>query len=192
MRAAARGRVAAGEHVVVLGAGPIGQALALVVTDLGASALLVDTVASRLARGGAMGADVLQVSPEESLVAAAREWAGPDGPEVVFEATGVPALVQTAVELVAQAGRVVVVSLSGESAPIRVGDLPFKEIDVLGTSCCGAGEFAQAVELVGRRREAAAGLVTHEFGLEQAPEAIAYAMANPAEVMKAVVRVDSP
>ena len=50
--------------------------------------------------------------PGESLVAAAREWAGPDGPEVVFEATGVPALVQTAVELVAQAGRVVVVSLS--------------------------------------------------------------------------------
>ena len=47
----------------------------------------------------------------------------------------------------------------------------------------------QAVELVGRRREAAAALVTHEFTLEQAPEAIAYAMANPAEVMKAVVRV---
>jgi len=192
MRAAVRGRVAEGEHVVVLGAGPIGQALALVVTDLGASVLLVDTVASRLARGGAMGADVLQVSPQEILVAAAREWAGPDGPEVVFEATGVPALVQTALELVAQAGRVVVVGLSAEHAPVRVGDLPFREIDVLGTSCCGSGEFAQAVELVGRRRDAAAGLVTHEFALERAPEAIAYAIANPAEVMKAVVRVDAP
>jgi len=191
MRAAVRGRVAEGEHVVVLGAGPIGQALALVVTDLGASVLLVDTVESRLARGGAMGADVLQVSPEESLVAAAREWAGPDGPQVVFEATGVPALVQTAIELVAQAGRVVVVGLSAEHAPVRVGDLPFREIDLLGTSCCGSGEFADAVELVGRRRDAAAGLVTHEFALEQAPEAIAYAIANPAEVMKAVVRVDS-
>ena len=192
MRAAVRGNVAEGEHVVVLGAGPIGQALALVVTDRGASVLLVDTVASRLARAAAMGADVLQVSPGESFVAAAREWAGPDGPEVVFEATGVPALVQTSVELVAQAGRVVVVSLSSEPAPIRVGDLPFKEIDLLGTSCCGSGEFAQAVELVGRRRDVAAGLVTHEFSLEQAPEAIAYAMEHPAEVMKAVVRVDAP
>ena len=61
------------------------------------------------------------------------------GPEVVVEATGVPALVQTAIELVAQAGRVVVVGLSGEHTPIRVGDLPFKEIDVLGVSCCGSG-----------------------------------------------------
>jgi threonine dehydrogenase-like Zn-dependent dehydrogenase len=184
--------VARDEHVVVLGAGPIGQALALAATDRGASVLLVDTVASRLARGAATGADVLQVSPEKSPVAAAREWAGPDGPEVVFEATGVPALVQTAVELVAQAGRVVVVSLSSEPAPVRVGDLPFKEIDVLGTSCCGPDEFAAAVDLVGRRREAAAGLVTHEFALEQAPEAIAYAIEHPQEVMKAVVRVDAP
>ena len=46
-----------------------------------------------------------------------------------------------------------------------------------------------AVELVSRRREAAAPLVTHEFALEQAPDAIVYAMQNPVEVMKAVVRV---
>jgi hypothetical protein len=37
----------------------------------------------------------------------------------------------------------------------------------------------------------AAPLITHEFALEQAPEAIAYAMGNPAEVMKAVVRIDT-
>jgi len=47
------------------------------------------------------------------------------------------------------------------------------------------------VELVGRRRDEAAALVTHEFGLERAPEAIAYAIEHPAEVMKAVVRVDA-
>ncbi|HEX2304270.1 MAG TPA: hypothetical protein VHH57_11655, partial [Gaiella sp.] len=59
------------------------------------------------------------------------------------------------------------VGLSNEAAPVRVGDLPLKEIDVLGVSCCGSGEFAEAVDLVSRRREAAAGLVTHEFALER-------------------------
>ena len=190
VRAVVRGRVAAGENVVVLGAGPIGQALALAATDRGASVLLVDTLASRLARGEAMGADVLEVGADDDLGAAVREWAGVEGPEVVIEATGVPALVQRSVELVSHAGRVVVVGLSADHAPVRVGDLPLKEIDVLGVSCCGADEFAAAVELVGRRRDAAAGLVTHEFALEQAPEAIAYAIAHPAEVMKAVVRLD--
>ena len=176
--------------MVVLGAGPIGQALALAAIDRGASVLLVDTLASRLARASGIGADVLAATEDGDLGAAVRDWAGEDGPEVVIEATGVPALVQGAVELVAHAGRVVVVGLSAEHAPVRVGDLPLKEIDVLGVSCCGADEFAAAVELVGRRRDAAAGLVTHEFGLEQAPDAIAYAIAHPAEVMKAVVRLD--
>lgn len=192
VRAVVRGRVAPGERVVVLGAGPIGQALALAASDIGACVLLVDRVASRLARGEAMGAEVLEVGADDELGAAVREWAGADGPEVVVEATGVPALVQRAVELVSHAGRVVVVGLSADHAPVRVGDLPLKEIDVLGVSCCGADEFAAAVDLVGRRRDVAAGLVTHEFPLEQAPAAIAYAIAHPAEVMKAVVRVDAP
>jgi threonine dehydrogenase-like Zn-dependent dehydrogenase len=192
VRALVRGRIAPGERVVVFGAGPIGQALALAATDRGASVLLVDTLASRLARGEATGADVLEVGADDDLGAAVREWTGEDGPEVVIEATGVPALVQRSVELVSHAGRVVVVGLSSDHAPVRVGDLPLKEIDVLGVSCCGSDEFAAAVELVGRRRHVAAGLVTHEFGLEQAPEAIAYAIAHPAEVMKAVVRLDAP
>lgn len=191
MRTVERGRVAAGEHVVILGAGPIGQALALAATDRGASVLLVDRLESRLARGASSGADLLHVAAGDDFDAAAREWSGGDGPEVVIEATGVPDLVQTAVGLVAQAGRVVVVGLSNEPAAIRVGDLPLKEIDVLGVSCCGSGDFAAAVGLVDRRRDAAAGLVTHEFALDQAPEAIAYAIDHPTEVMKAVVRLDS-
>jgi threonine dehydrogenase-like Zn-dependent dehydrogenase len=191
VRAVVRGGVSAGEHVVVLGAGPIGQALALAVSDRGASVLLVDTVPSRLARASSIGADVLEAPGDGSLVAAAREWAGADGPEVVFEATGVASLAQASVDIVAQAGRVVIVSLSGELAPMRVGDLPLKEVDLLGTSCCRADEFAEAVELVTRRSEAAAPLVTHEFALDEAPKAIDYAMHHPAEVMKAVVRVSA-
>jgi L-gulonate 5-dehydrogenase len=191
VRAVTRGRVASGEHMVVFGAGPIGQAVALAGTDLGASVLLVDTVPSRLERGRAFGADLLALGADESPVAAAREWAGGDGPEVVVEATGVPALVRTAVELVAPAGRVVVVGLSSHETPVRVGDLPFRELDLLGVSCCAADEFGRAVDLVSRRRDAAAGLVTHEFELERAPEAMAYAMEHPAEVMKAVVRLPS-
>ena len=116
VRAVERGRVAPGEHVVILGAGPIGQALALAAIDRGASAVLVDRVESRLARGIAGGADLLHVAADDDLAAAVREWSGGDGPEVVFEATGVPAVVQTAIALVAQAGRVVVVGLSHEPA----------------------------------------------------------------------------
>ena len=39
-------------------------------------------------------------------------------------------------------------------------------------------------------RDTLAGFVTHEFSLGEAPEAIVYAMRHPAEVMKAVIRLD--
>ena len=123
-------------------------------------------------------------------MAAAREWAGGDGPEVVFEATGVAEVTPTAVETVSPAGRVVVVGLAHDEAPLRIGDLAFKELDILGVSCCDAAGFAEAVSLVARREGALRGLVTHEFPLEETPRAIAYAMEHPAEVMKAVIRVE--
>jgi L-gulonate 5-dehydrogenase len=190
MRAVVRARAAAGEKAVIFGAGPIGQSIAAAANDRGASVLLVDRVPSRLSAGGALGAETLLLDDGVDAVAAVREWAGGDGPEIVFEATGVPAVARTAVELVAQAGRVVIVGLSHTDAPIRVGDLAFKEIDVLGVSCCQGEEFAEAVSLVTRRQDALRGLVTHEFPLAETPAAIEYAIGHPAEVMKAVIRLD--
>jgi threonine dehydrogenase-like Zn-dependent dehydrogenase len=190
VRAVVRARIEAGEKAVVFGAGPIGQALAAAAIDRGASVLLLDRVSSRVERGKAVGADLLVLDEGVDAVAAAREWAGDEGPEVVFEATGVPEIAQTAVQLVSQAGRVVVVGLSGHPAPMRVGDLAFKEIDVLGVSCCNGDEFAEAVSLVARRQDSLRGLVTHQFSLDEAPRAIEYAMEHPAEVMKAVIRLE--
>lgn len=190
MRTVVRGRVAPEDRVVVFGAGPIGQAVALAATDRGAAVLLLDREETRLGYGRAIGADVHGVETADDAVARAREWAGDEGPEVVIEATGVPDLLQQGLELVAQAGRVVVVGLSDSDAPIRVGRLPFKEIDVLGVSCCNGDEFAAAVDLVSRRRDVAAPLVTHQFALADAPEAMDFAIHHPAEVMKAVVRTD--
>ncbi len=62
---------------------------------------------------------------------------------------------------------------------------------MLGVSCCNGDEFADAVALVARREDALRGLVTHEFPLEETPAAIEYAIRHPAEVMKAVIRLEA-
>jgi threonine dehydrogenase-like Zn-dependent dehydrogenase len=89
--------------------------------------------------------------------------------------------------MVASAGRAVQVGMSNEEAPIRVGVLTEKELDLLGVSCCGAAEFADAVAVVERNGARLARLISHEFPLDQAPAAIGFAMSNPAEVMKVVI-----
>lgn len=190
VRTVARARIGSGEHVAVLGAGPIGQAVALVARERGASVLLVDRIQSRLDRGAAIGADGVHSSEEADVAALAREWAGAEGPPVVIDATGDPGAIRSAVEMVAGAGRVVIAGISHEEVSLPIGAFTAKELDVLGTSCCSADEFREAARIVAARSADVQGLITHEFGLERAPEAIAFAIENPEQVMKVVVRVE--
>jgi threonine dehydrogenase-like Zn-dependent dehydrogenase len=183
-----RGRIRPDERVVVLGAGPIGQCVAVVARELGAAVLLVDLQETRLELARALGAETLRWTTAAEVVANGREWGGAGGPPVVVDATGVPAAVRAMVDMVASAGRAVQVGMSTEEAPIRIGSLTEKELDLLGASCCTGEDFAEAVGVVERNADALGRLISHEFVLAQAPEAIRFAMSNPTEVMKVVIR----
>jgi L-gulonate 5-dehydrogenase len=188
IRAVHRARIEEGERVVVLGAGPIGQSLLVAAQDRGASVLMVDLLPSRLETAGTLGADTVQWTSGDEVVARARDWSGGLGPEVVIDATGVPSAVAAGVEMVTSAGRFVQVGMSGEAVSLRLGSLTEKELDVLGVACCGTGEFAEAVALTERNAARLAPLVSHEFPLREAPQALHYAMEHPTEVMKVIVR----
>jgi threonine dehydrogenase-like Zn-dependent dehydrogenase len=187
VRTVHRARIAEGEQVVILGAGPIGQASHLLARERGATTLLVDRIQSRLDLGAATGAEGLLWEDRDQVVEACREWSGGEGPPLVIDATGVPDPIRAAVDMVASAGRVTVVGMSGEEVPLRIGTFTEKEVDLLGVSCCGPEEFTQAVRFVEGHEDQLRPLITKRFSLDQAPEALAFAMENPAEVMKVVI-----
>ncbi len=182
-----RARVADGERVVILGAGPIGQAAHLLSRARGATTLLVDRLQSRLDLGAATGAEGLLWENRDQVVEACREWSGGEGPPLVIDATGVPDPIRAAVDMVASAGRVTVVGMSGEEVPLRIGTFTEKEVDMLGVSCCGPDEFEEAIGFVEDNQSLLEPLISRRFSLDQAPEALAYAMENPGEVMKVVI-----
>jgi threonine dehydrogenase-like Zn-dependent dehydrogenase len=189
VRAVNRARIESGstERVVVLGAGPIGQCICLVARERGAEVLVVDLQESRLGLSRDMGADTLVWTGVDEVVSAAKRWARPAGPPVAIDATGAPAAVRAMVDMVASAGRAVQVGMSGEEVTLRLGSLTEKELDLLGVSVCTAEEFGQAVSVVERNAAMLERLISHRFALERAPEAIRFAMDNPAEVMKVVI-----
>ena len=189
VRAVVRARVEAGDRVVVLGAGPIGQAVCLAAGDLGATVLMADVVPERLEHARAMGAQEIVCGDAAAVADQVREWAGGDGVAVLIETTGVPAVVRSAFDVVAPAGRLVLVALSHHEVSLPLMDFPIRELDVLGVSCCNAGEFAAAVDLVRRNEDAVARLITDEFAFERAPEALRYVAGGSPELMKAVITV---
>jgi threonine dehydrogenase-like Zn-dependent dehydrogenase len=106
---------------------------------------------------------------------------------VAIDATGAPVAVRAMIDMVASAGRAVQVGMSGEEVTFRLGSLTEKELDVLGVSCCGGGEFGEAVAVVERNAQLLAPLISHRFALDQAPEAIRFAIENPTDVMKVII-----
>lgn len=187
VRAVNRAEIVAGEKVVILGAGPIGQCALVVARERGAEVLMIDLQERRLALSRELGADALLWTSPDEVVAGATRWAGDGGPPVAIDATGAPAAVRAMVDIVCSAGRAIQVGMSTAEVAIRIGSLTEKEIDLRGVCTCGGGDFAEAVGVVERQAADLGRLISHEFGLDEGPEALRLAMSNPEAVMKVVI-----
>ena len=189
VRAITRAGVREGEPVVVLGAGPIGQLVSLAALDAGARVLTIDPLPARLDYARALGADAQPWTDRETVVTAAQGWAGDAGVPCVIDATGNPDAIAAAVEMASSAGRIAIVGMSGAQVTLPVVSFVAKELDVVGVSVCNADEFARAVSLIERNQAKAKTLISHRFPFERTPEALAFAMDHPTEVMKVVIGV---
>jgi L-gulonate 5-dehydrogenase len=189
LQAVARAAVAADDTVLVFGAGPIGLAILLAAADLGARVMVVDRLEDRLTIATQLGADATAVaSTAAALDDSVLEWARGDWPTVVFEATGVPSVLEDAIRIVASSGTVAVVGLSRDSVSIPMVEFTRKELTVVG-SRNNMGRFAQAVDLVGRRRDVVERLISHRFPLERGVEAFDLALASPPATEKVMIQV---
>lgn len=189
--AVARGGVAGGDQVVVFGAGPVGQAILVVARDRGARVLVVDPLPARLELAAAFGAEETLDARLRDPEAAIASWTNGEGPVGIFDATGVPAVLESAVRALAASGTIVIVGLSKNPACIPLIDFTRKEMNVLG-SRNSLGVFGAAVETVRRHAPAIGRLVTHRFPLERAGEALELMAEHPEETEKVIVMFRGP
>ena len=124
-----RGRIEAGEQVVVLGAGPIGQCVSLLARERGGRGA-DRRPAGAPARGRAASSAPRRCvwTTADEVVAAARDWAGGGGPPAVIRRDRRAGRVRAMVDMVASAGRAVQVGMStargaaADRQPHREGD----------------------------------------------------------------------
>jgi (R,R)-butanediol dehydrogenase/meso-butanediol dehydrogenase/diacetyl reductase len=127
-----RGRPAAGDHVLVIGAGGIGAFLVHAAARHGAQVTAVDLDAGRLAVAAALGAErTVQTTGDAPLEEQLTELT--TRPTVVYECTGYPPAAQAAVSVVERGGRVVVVGLHKNPVPVNLLSVSLDEKEVVGT-----------------------------------------------------------
>ncbi len=188
LQAVARAGVKSGEHVLVLGAGPIGLAIVLATSEVGAHIMVSDLVENRLAIAQDMGAVETVVANTDDLTERVEHWNDGEGPAVVFDATGVPAVIRQGFDLVAPSGRLVIVGLNNDDVAFPVVEFTRRELTVLGSRGNG-GRFPAAVELVRKNADRICAMITQRYALEDAEQALRFAHEHPSETVKVQIDV---
>jgi L-iditol 2-dehydrogenase len=160
------------EHVVVVGAGPIGLLTLLAVRLKGAGTIIVtDRSPHRLELARQLGADVVVNAAEHDVVAAVHGVTGGAGAHAAIEAVGITPTVQQALAVTRIGGHVTWIGNSAPDVTLNMQQVVTREISIRGVYAFNA-EFAQAVELLAAQRINVAPLIERVAPLAEGPQLI--------------------
>jgi 2-desacetyl-2-hydroxyethyl bacteriochlorophyllide A dehydrogenase len=154
-----RAAITPDEHVVVVGAGPIGLLIAHVAAIDGAKVLVLEVDGQRRAIAERLGLSVVDPTTRDvpNLVA---EWTAGAGAAVAFEVSGSAAGVRTATAVLAVRGRLVMVAIHPQPREVDLFRLFWRELTVIGARVYERPDVDRAVDLIARGRIPADDLIT--------------------------------
>ncbi|MBW8758058.1 MAG: zinc-binding alcohol dehydrogenase family protein [Burkholderiales bacterium] len=185
--AVARGEVAAGQRVLVAGAGPIGLAVMLFAVRRGARVVALDGRRDRLDVACAhLGVEAaVDAGPD-----AAQELARlSDGEffDVVFDATGNPQAMERGFSFIAHGGRYVLVSIVQGNISFSDPEFHKREATLLSSRNATMADFETVLAAMRAGDVPVAALATHRLQLADLPRDFAGLLDPDQHVIKAIV-----
>ncbi len=168
-----RGRLRAGESVLVLGAGGGVATMAVgLAAGIGASVVVTSSSAAKIARARSLGASGGVLYTEPDWAQAAKEGSpGGGGFDLVLDSVG---SWQESIQALRPGGRLVVLGASrAQEALIDVRRFYFGQYDLLGTTMGSPRDFAGLLALL-ESRQVAPPIIDRVFPLDQAEQAQQY------------------
>jgi threonine 3-dehydrogenase len=166
-RAVESGEIKAGDRVLVMGPGTVGQTIAVMARATGAEVTIVGKDdADRLACLRSLGFERLadlQDGPLAGLV-------GPDKFDVVFEATGVPATINHGLGVLRRWGILVVCGIHAAHAPVDLNRLNREQLQIRGSNRASRATWSRVVDLLATDGDKLRPMITHRLPLSRAVE----------------------
>ena len=160
--------LASGDRVLVLGAGPIGLAVAFWARRRGAAQVVVQDVAPhQRERALAMGATGFVVEPDDPVGSAERALGGKA--DIVFECVGLPGLIAQAVDQVRVRGTILLLGLCTRPDSFNSFAMLSKEIRLVTSAFFTVPEYEAALDALDRGAAEPRMLVTDTVTLDDVP-----------------------
>jgi 2-desacetyl-2-hydroxyethyl bacteriochlorophyllide A dehydrogenase len=168
----------AGEHVVVIGGGPIGILIGLVAWHKGAKVMISEPNAHRLQLIRSLGMEA--VNPKETdLVAATEAFTNGAMADVVFEVSGVAAGVTAMTQLPRVRGRIVMVAIHPEPKPVDLFRFFWRELQLIGARVYEPEDFEEAIQLTAEGHIPLNALITQVSPLAEVQKVFETIDSNP-------------
>ncbi|MFP3725545.1 zinc-binding alcohol dehydrogenase family protein [Priestia filamentosa] len=184
-----RGNVEKGDSVLIQGAGPIGICVLKLAKMKGATVMMTDLNEERLQFAKESGADAVVHVGREDVRTRVKEWTNREGVNIVIDAVCLPSTFELSVDVVSQAGNIVV--LGFDERPASIPQLPItkKEVTITG-SRLQTHQFSTIVQYLNKGKLSHNGLITHKFPLSRVQEAFDFIENYPEQVRKAVITLN--
>jgi len=180
-----------GDVALVFGAGTIGIVTALAALASGcAKVILTDVKDGKLdiVRKNLSANIVCVNSAKQSLKDAVAAWA-PEGVDIVFEASGSPAVIGSFIPYLRPAGRAVMIGMPAAPAAYDVVAAQVKEIQILHIFRY-RNMYPRTINMIASGTLDVKPLITHRFAFTKAVEAFEYAASMPEEAIKIMIHME--
>ncbi len=191
-----------GETVAVFGLGVPGQLVAQLARLNGGRVIAIDGVASRRELALKLGASVALDPADGEVAERIRALTDGRGADVCLEVTGNYAALHEAIRAVAYSSRVCAAGfMQGEGAGLRLGEeFHHNRVQVVATQISGVAPAIQhrwnrfrldstAIALASAGTLKVTDLISHTFGLEDAPKAFTLIDEGTSDILQVVLQV---
>jgi len=185
------GRVAPGDTIAIVGAGPIGLAAVMTATLFTPGRIIaLDVADARLEHAQAFGADIVINNANTDPIAEIMELTDGLGVDVAIEAVGIPDTFELCTEIVRPGGHVANVGVHGAPVTLHLEKLWIKDVTIT-TGLVDTSTTPRLLELIANGRLDPTPFATHRFELADMEKAYeTFADAASTNALKVVLSAE--
>ncbi len=188
-QAVERGRVQKGDLVLIMGAGTVGLCCLMAAKYKEAKVVITDLFDKKLEYAKSLNADYTINVNTKNLEDEINKITNGKGPNVILDAVCTKESLETAIEYVSQAGRVVELGYADIASEVPHVTLMKKEVDLMG-SRLQSDRFEEAIDFIEKNQELIKDFITKKFSSKEIEEAFRYVSENNEDIRKVLISMD--
>ncbi len=186
--AISRGEIKSGDHVLIMGAGPIGLFALIKAKSMGAKVAIADLMECRLELAKEFGADMVINNKTDDFKAMCKEFTDGCDFDVCIEACGAPATFLACIEQATHGANIILIGNGKKETTFLHSIILKKELNIFGSRNAFTKDFEELIDLVAAGKVDVLKMISGVYDAENATDAFKALANNDGSLAKLLIR----